>query len=175
MSLKLYTDKSEIFECNVSLEGASIKDSKLRAILKFDDKNLMVEGKIKSNGKGEILFPKLKNISEDGQVGKMELEVIAEDAYFQPYEETFQVVTSKKATVEVLSKKSSKPKIVVEKIKKKSPEQELIDLLKERGMTKKLLVKNKKSLSKVIYNYYRESNIQEGFNIFLNKVIKRLD
>ena len=61
MSLKLYTDKSEIFECNVALEGASIKDSKLRAILKFDDKNLMVEGKIKSNGKGEIIFPKLKN------------------------------------------------------------------------------------------------------------------
>ena len=89
MSLKLYTDKSEVFECNVALEGASIKESKLRAILKFDDKNLMVEGKINSNGKGEILFPKLKNISEDGEVGKMELEVIAEDAYFQPYEETF--------------------------------------------------------------------------------------
>ena len=172
MSIKLYTDKSELFECNVSLEGASIKDSKLRAILKFDDKNLMVEGKIKSNGKGEIVLPKLKNISQDGEVGKMELEVIAEDAYFQPYEETFSVITSKKATVEVLTKKPSKPKIVVEKI---TPEQQLINLLKERGMTKKLLVKNKKSLSKVIYNYYRESNIQEGFNIFLNKVIKRLD
>ena len=110
MSIKLYTDKSELFECNVSLEGASIKDSKLRAILKFDDKNLMVEGKIKSNGKGEIIFPKLKNISQDGQVGKMELEVIAEDAYFQPYEETFQVITSKKAKVEVLGKTTSKPK-----------------------------------------------------------------
>ena len=116
MSIKLYTDKTELFECNVALEGASIKESKLRAILKFDDKNLMVEGEIKSNGKGQILLPKLKNISEDGEVGKMELEVIAEDAYFQPYEETFKVVTSKKATVEVLGKESSKPKIVVEKI-----------------------------------------------------------
>ena len=166
MSIKLYTDKTEVFECNVSLEGASIKESKLRAILKFDDKNLMVEGKIKSNGKGEIIFPKLKNISEDGQVGKMELEVIAEDAYFQPYEETFQVITSKKATVEVLSKKSTKPKIVVEKIKKTTPDQELVDLL---------LVKNKKGLSKLLYNYYRESNVKEGFNIFLNKVITKLD
>ena len=140
-----------------------------------DDKNLMEEGKIKSNGKGQILLPKLKNISKDGEVGKMELEVIAEDAYFQPYEETFSVVTSKKATVEVLSKKPSKPKIVVEKIQKFRPENELVSLLKEKGMTKKLLMKNKRSLSKVIYNYYRESNIQEGFNIFLNKVIKRLD
>jgi len=175
MSLKLYTDKSEVFECNVSLQGASIKESKLRAILKFDDKNLMVEGKINSNGKGEILFPKLKNISEDGDVGTMELEVIAEDAYFQPYEETFSVVTSKKATVEVLTKKPSKPKNVVEKNKKFLTEQKLNNLIKKKGMTKKLLMKNKKSLSKVIYNYYRESNIQEGFNIFLSKVIKRLD
>ena len=172
MSLKLYTDKSEIFECNVSLEGASIKNSKLRAILKFDDKNLMVEGKIKSNGKGEIIFPKLKNISEDGEVGQMQLEVIAEDAYFQPYEETFQVITSKKATVEVLNKKSLSPKIVVEKI---TPETELMGLLKENGITKKLLVKNKSRFSKVLYNYYIEANIQEGFDKFLQKVLKRLD
>ena len=172
MSLKLYTDKSEIFECNVSLEGASIKNSKLRAILKFDDKNLMVEGKINSNGKGKIVFPKLKNISEDGEVGKMELEVIAEDAYFQPYEETFKVETSKKATVEVLNKKSLKPKIVVEKI---TPEKELLNLLKERGITKKTLIENKSRLSKVLYNYYKETNINEGFDKFLQKVLKQLN
>ena len=172
MSLKLYTDKSEIFECNVSLEGASIKNSKLRAILKFDDKNLMVEGKINSNGKGKIVFPKLKNISEEGEVGKMELEVIAEDAYFQPYEEAFKVETSKKATVEVLNKKSLKPKIVVEKI---TPEFELMSLLKERGITKKMLIKNKSNFSKVLYNYYKEANINEGFDKFLQKVLKQLN
>ena len=171
MSLKLYTDKSEIFECNISLQGASIKNSKLRAILKFDDKNLMVEGKINSNGKGKIVFPKLKNISEEGEVGKMELEVIAEDAYFQPYEETFKVETSKKATVEVLNKKLLKPKIVVEKI---TPEKELLNLLKERGITKKTLIENKSRLSKVLYNYYKETNINEGFDKFLQKVLKKL-
>ena len=171
MSLKLYTDKSEIFECNVSLEGASIKNSKLRAILKFNDKNLMVEGKINSNGKGKIIFPKLKNVSEEGEVGKMELEVIAEDAYFQPYKEVFKVETSKKATVEVLNKKSLKPKIVVEKI---TPEKELLNLLKELGITKKTLIENKSRLSKVLYNYYKETNINEGFDKFLQKVLKKL-
>ena len=172
MSIKLYTDKTEIFECNVSLEGASIKDSKLRAILKFDDKNLMVEGKIKSNGKGQILLPKLKNISKDGEVGKMELEVIAEDAYFQPYEETFKVVSSKKAKVEVLSKTTSQPKIVIEKV---MPETPLIEMFKENKITRKMLIKNKSRFSKVFHNYYKEANIQEGFNEFLSKVIKRLD
>ena len=171
MSLKLYTDKSEIFECNISLEGVSIKNSKLRAILKFDDKNLMVEGKINPDGKGEIVLPKLKNISEDGEVGKMQLEVIAEDVYFQPYEETFKVETSKKVTVEVLNKKPSKPKIVVEKV---TPEFELMTLLKERGITKKMLIKNKSRLSKVLYNYYKETNINEGFDKFLQKVLKKL-
>ena len=29
--------------------------------------------------------------------------------------------------------------------------------------------------SKVLHNYYKEANIQEGFNEFLSKVIKRLD
>ena len=169
--LKLYTDKKELFECNVALEGVDIKDSKIRAILKFDDKNLMIEGKIKSGGKGEIIFPKLKGLTEEGQKGKMELEVIAEDAYFQPYEEDFQVKVSKKVTVEVVDKKEQKPQIVVERI---TPETELMKMLKENGITKKMLVKNKSRFTPVLHNYYKEANIKEGFNVFLSKVLKRL-
>jgi hypothetical protein len=170
--LKLYTDKSEIFECNVALEGVDIKDSKIRAILKFDDKNLMIEGKIKSGGKGEIIFPKLKGLTKEGQKGTMELEVIADDAYFQPYEENFEIKVSKKAIVEVISKKEKKPKIVIEKV---TPESELMRMLKENGITKKMLVKNKSRFSPVLHNYYKEANIKEGFNVFLSKVLKRLD
>ena len=170
--LKLYTDKSEIFECNVALEGVDIKDSKIRAILKFDDKNLMIEGKIKSGGKGEIIFPKLKGLTKEGQKGTMELEVIADDAYFQPYEENFEVKVSKKAIVEVISKKEKKPKIIIEKV---TPESELMRMLKEIGITKKMLVKNKSRFSPVLHNYYKEANVKEGFNVFLSKVLKRLD
>ena len=170
--LKLYTDKSEIFECNVSLEGVDIKDSKIRAILKFDDKNLMIEGKIKSGGKGEIIFPKLKGLTEEGQKGTMELEVIADDAYFQPYEENFEVKVSKKAIVEVIGKKEKKPKIIIEKV---TPESELMRMLKENGITKKMLVKNKSRFSPVLHNYYKEANVKEGFNVFLSKVLKKLN
>ena len=170
--LKLYTDKSEIFECNVALEGVDIKDSKIRAILKFDDKTLMIEGKIKSGGKGEIVFPKLKGLTKEGQKGTMELEVIADDAYFQPYEENFEIKVSKKAIVEVISKKEKKPKIIIEKV---TPESELMRMLKENGITKKMLVKNKSRFSPVLHNYYKEANVKEGFNVFLSKVLKRLD
>ena len=102
----------------------------------------------------------------------MELEVIAEDAYFQPYEETFKVVSSKKAKVEVLSKTTSQPKIVIEKV---MPETPLIEMFKENKITRKMLIKNKSRFSKVLHNYYKEANIREGFNEFLSKVIKRLD
>ena len=169
--LKLYTDKKELFECNVALEGVNVKDSKIRAILKFEDKNLMIEGKIKSGGKGEIVFPKLKGLTEDGQKGTMELEVIAEDAYFQPYEEEFQVTASKRVTVEVLGKSEQKPKIVVEKI---TQETDLLTMLRENGITKKIMLKNKTRFSKVLHNYYKEAQIQEGFNEFLSTVLKGL-
>ena len=122
-----------------------------------------------TNGKGQILLPKLKNISKDGEVGKMELEVIAEDAYFQPYEETFKVVSSKKAKVEVLSKTTSQPKIVVEKV---MPETPLIEMFKENKITRKMLIKNKSRFSKVLHNYYKEANIREGFNEFLSPFAK---
>ena len=101
----------------------------------------------------------------------MELEVIAEDAYFQPYEEEFQVTASKKVTVEVLSREEQKPKIVVEKI---TQETDLLTMLKESGVTKKVMLKNKSRFSKVLHNYYKEAQIQEGFNEFLSKVLEGL-
>ena len=174
MSLKLYTDKTELFECNVALEGASISESKLRAILKFDDKNLMIEGKISSNGKGQILLPKLKNISKDGEAGLMELEVIADDAYFQPYEEAFSVLTSKKAKVESVRTKSHKPKIMIEKINKSNKHKDFISLLREMGVTKNKMIKNKKTFRNILHTYYREANLNEKFDSFYNMVMKKI-
>ena len=79
---------------------------------------------------------------------------------------------TKKVTVEVLNKEEQKPQIVVERV---TPETELMKMLKENGITKKILVKNKSRFSKVLHNYYREANINEGFNVFLSKVLKRLN
>jgi hypothetical protein len=174
VSLKLYTDKTELFECTVALEGASISDSKIRAILKFDDKNLMVEGTINSNGRGQIILPKLKNISKNGDAGIMELEVIAEDAYFQPYEEAFSVLTSKTAKVESVKTKTLKPKIMIEKINKSNKKNDFINLLKEMGITKNKMIKNKKTFRNILYSYYREANLNENFDSFYRMVMKKI-
>ena len=49
---KLFTDKSEVFKCNIKLEGASLKNSSARLIIESEDVNLMfvdILDKINSN------------------------------------------------------------------------------------------------------------------------------
>ena len=189
MSLKLYTDKTEKFECSIELEGVRLQDSSIRAILEFDNKKYLVDGTIgttgvavdgttRSNGKAVIQFPKLKNIAESGEKGKMVLEIIADDAYFQPYSESFTVHTAKRATVEVISQQESKPKVVIEKIKKttkkKDPLSDIVKLFETRGITKKELYTNKDKFSKVLYTYYQQANINESYSNYLKKIINRL-
>ena len=43
---KLFTDKTELFECNVKLEGASLKSSIARIIIESEDVNLLFNGTI---------------------------------------------------------------------------------------------------------------------------------
>jgi len=171
MPLKLYTDRAEIFECNVALKGASLKNSSLRAVLKLQDKSLLYEGKIAPSGKGEVVFPKLKHLSEEGETGTMVLEVIADDAYFQPYEEQFIVETSKKATVEVLKSAPAQPQITIKKI---TPETQLVELLKSRGVTRRVILENKNKFSKVLHNYYQENDFKIGYKKFLNNILSEI-
>ena len=176
MSLKLYTDKQELFECNIELTGVSLTNSVIRAILEFNDKKILVDGKIKKTasatdgtiadiGQAVIAFPKLKNIADAGDTGNMVLEIIADDAYFKPYQENFVVETSKKATV--------KPKVVIEK--KNNPLDDIVKLFESRGVTKKDLYTNKDKFSKLIYTYYQQSNINESYSKFIKNIINRLN
>ena len=40
----LYTDKNENFKCDISLEGAKLKDTFARLLLKTNDVNVVFEG-----------------------------------------------------------------------------------------------------------------------------------
>ena len=74
-----YTDKQEVFECNLDLEGAKLIDSKARLVLESENYNLLFYGKINENGKCEIPVKRLKNLLSEMDSGKVKLEVIAED------------------------------------------------------------------------------------------------
>ena len=51
---KLFTDKSELFECDIKLEGASLSKSSARLVVETSDYSLLFKGNINSKGKCEI-------------------------------------------------------------------------------------------------------------------------
>lgn len=105
----VYKDKSENFSCDVMVEGAKISETQARLILESDEWTLMFNGDIDRNGKCTIPMKKL-SILEEGIVGKIRLEVIAENTVFTPWEDDFKVKVSKKVMVQVNeNRKSSQP------------------------------------------------------------------
>jgi len=109
----VFKDKSEIFSCDVTVEGARIIDTKARLILESDDWTLMFEGDIDRNGKCNIPIKKL-NIFDEGVVGKIRLEVIAENTVFTPWEDDFKVKMSKKVMVQIHESRSTPKKLISE-------------------------------------------------------------
>jgi len=102
----VFKDKSENFTCDVMVEGAKLNDTQARLILESDDWTLMFEGEIDRNGKCNIPIKKL-NIFDEGAIGKIRLEVIAENTIFTPWEDDFKVKMSKKVMVQVHESRST--------------------------------------------------------------------
>tara|TARA_R110001583_G_scaffold58924_1_gene175356 strand:- start:1002 stop:1469 length:468 start_codon:yes stop_codon:yes gene_type:complete len=141
----LYSDKQNIFECDIQLEGASLNDAFARLIIESENLNLMYNGTITSDGTCKIDMPRLKGIVKEN--GNLRLEVIADDMYFNPWESEYDLKTTKKVTVEVKQQKKapileSKPKVKVNVLasqpkKKKTPVRES----KQKNDRKKVLTK----------------------------------
>lgn len=105
----VFKDKSEDFSCDISLEGANLSNTEARLILETDDWNLVFNGEISKDGKCLIPIKKLSILNE-GQIGKIKLEVIAEGTVFIPWEDDFKVKVSKKVSVKINETKSNPKK-----------------------------------------------------------------
>ena len=70
---KLFTDKSELFECDIKLEGASLNKSKARLVVETLDYSLLFNGSISSKGKCEIPIRKLKGLIDENTSGNIRL------------------------------------------------------------------------------------------------------
>jgi hypothetical protein len=119
MAYKLYTDKSNKFNCNIEVEGTSLAKSQVRLVIESDEMNFMFKGSIQSNGECEVIIPKTKNFLSEGTIGSMRLEVIADDVYFEPWSSDFSVVANKKVTVQIAEQEEEKPKMKVQVIEQK--------------------------------------------------------
>ena len=178
---KLFTDKNELFECSISLQGASLKKSKARLVVETPEYSLLFNGNISKGGKCEIPIKKLKGLIDEDTTGNIRLEVIAEDTFFTPWESDFEVETSKKVTVEIKTQTTKKP-IIEAKVKVKenitsSEKQHVINLFK-------LLIKEdinidnmsfkRNELNNIVATYLQENTVKNTGKV-IGGVLKFLE
>ncbi len=180
MSYKLYTDKQEIFECNIYLEGASLTQATSRIIVETQDLKLMFEGKIDKDGNCKVPIKKLRGLLGENTNGTMKLEVIAEDTYFLPWESDFEVDTAKKIKVEVKQQskplvKSSKPKMVVREVKHPfDPVEKVVNALHKKGVGVSTIYESKKTMIPMLKKYSTKAGYKRGAKNFIKEVIQKL-
>ena len=174
---KLFTDKSELFECDIKLQGASLNKSKARLVVETQDYSLMFNGSISKGGKCEIPIRKLKGLIDEDTTGNIRLEVIAEDTFFTPWESDFEVETSKKVTVEVKSQTQSKKPIVEAKVKVTSSEQQhvinLLKLLVNENINIKNISYKRNKLNNIVATYLKENTVKDTEKV-INGVLRKL-
>jgi len=174
---KLFTDKAEVFECDIKLSGASLNESNVRLIVESENLNLLFKGKIDSTGKCKVPVKRLSGLLGETTTGTLRLEVIADDTFFTPWESDFVVETSKKVTVEVKSQnknqivESTKPKMEVVRVKKAktskriSESRHIINIMKKmvkENITLKNLPKKKNIINKIIEGYIKQNPLTES-------------
>ena len=180
MSYKLYTDKQEIFECKIHLEGASLTQAASRIIVETQDLKLLFEGTIDKDGNCKVPIKKLRGLVSENTKGIMKLEVIAEDTYFLPWESDFEVDTAKKIKVEVKQQskplvKSSKPKMVVREVKHPfDPVEKVVNILHKQGVGVSTIYESKKKMIPMLKKYSTKAGYKRGAKNFIKEVIQKL-
>lgn len=192
----LYTDKTEDFKCNIGVEGATINNTKARLVLENKDMNLLFEGKIGTDGTCIIPIKKLKHILPEGAEGTMKLEVIADDTYFSPWEDSFQVKVNKRVTVEVANDtrkqniKENKINIQVTGLRKENVEIKKVsevtparkrshsdivsEILNSKGINLKNFDRHIDKVIPLVEAYVKKYKVGESTDDFLNEVIINL-
>ena len=160
MSYKLYTDKQEIFECKIHLEGASLTKANSRIIVETKDLKIMFEGTIDKDGNCKVPIKKLRGLVSENDKGTMKLEVIAEDTYFNPWESEFEVGTAKKIKVEVKHPFDPVAKVA--------------DVLHKQGVGVTTIMESKKQMIPMLKEYSTKTGYKQGAKKFIKEVIKKL-
>lgn len=179
MAYKLYTDKSEVFECDVAVKNATLKNSFARLIIESDDVDLVFKGKIQ-DGKCTVPIRKLKGLLDESVKGNMHLEIIVEDTYFKPWESDFVVEEHTSIKVQVKEQKTNSDKPILEvKIKQPSvskPAKELSFICERFDVTSKNYNNSRKNEFKQIVKGYFEvyTNLKPNLTSILKETVSVL-
>lgn len=175
MSYNLYTDKPTQFKCRIQLDGASLKEARARLVVNGPSTSILYEGKIERDGICAINIKNIKEIFEVDDTGEMQLEVIADGNYFQPWSSDFTVTASKKLRVEVITNEiERKPSM---KVQIESPDKRLtesiVSELKSAGINRHNLQSKMKLVRGIIKDQTNEFGISYP-NRVLTDVIHRV-
>ena len=175
MSYKIYTDKNENFECEVSVKNASLKGSIARLIVESKDgPTLVFNGKLEGD-KCVIPIKRLRGLLDENARGNIHLEVIVEDTYFKPWESEFVVEEHTSVKVKVNEQKQSSNRPIVEiktpsvKLKTESikrttvkkninifvPKKEIATLCEIFGIKKNNFKNKQKDFVQIIKEYFK--------------------
>jgi hypothetical protein len=95
---KIYRDKGEDFNCEISVEGAAIDSTTVRLLFITEEWNVFIDGTIDQNGNVSIPIKKM-NLFKEGTCGTLKMEVVADNTLFVPWETEFEIKESKKVLV----------------------------------------------------------------------------
>jgi hypothetical protein len=179
MAYSLFTDKTTLFECDMELEGVSLKETVARLVVEAPDKTLLFTGTVSSTGTCSIPISKLKGLLESETKGTIKLEVIAEDMYFSPWQSEFVVETAKKVTVNevTLPIAEKKPSVRVQ-VKAIDPArkltEEIVSHLKANGVNASNATAKKHYVRQVIGEHFDRVNYKGNRNEIIPLVVKLL-
>ena len=166
---KFFTDKTKLFECQISVDGANLNETKARLILEFPNKrNLLFHGDIDSNGKCKVIIPALKEMSECE--GNVLLEVIADSTHFESWRDKFQLETNKRVQVEMVENQkeviveNSKPRVEVfiessEDIERKTIFENFNKYVSDKKINLNVVTKNKQAFFNMLFEYKKSNNL----------------
>ena len=177
---KLFTDRNEDFQCEISVKNASLKNSIVRLIVEsIDGPTLVFKGQIQGD-KCVIPVKRLKGLIDENVMGKMHLEMVVEDTYFRPWESDFIVEehTSVKVKVNEQKQTSNKPIVEIKKrpiensldkphykkpiLNKKNinvyiPKNEISIICERFGINKQNLKRKQKDFIQIIREYFKSN------------------
>ena len=149
--LRFHSDRKQIFECKIKVEGANLKEASARLVLQDENVNRTYDGKIDVLGKCQVALPPLDNFRNSK--GKATVEVRVKDIIFERYRDEYLIEESQVVVNEVKVIGRTKQSLYNKKIS--APDKRMVKQLLEKF--NRLPKKHKRTLKEYVDFDYKPS------------------
>lgn len=149
--LRFHSDRKQVFECKIKLEGANLKEASARLVLQDGNVNHIYEGKIDVLGKCQVQMPALYDFKKSK--GKATVEIRVNDVVLEPYRDEYLIEQHQAVVSEAKVFEESKQQLFTKNIS--IPDKKLVGEL--IGKFNKLPKKHKKTLKEYVESEYKPS------------------